>query len=231
MTSFRDLYRSAVGKKALMAATGIVLFGFVLVHMLGNLKVYLGAEHLNAYGEFLRHVGAPLVPAGGLLWVARIILLACVAVHIVAATQLTLLNRSARPVKYTRREVVQADYAARTMRWGGVIIALFIVYHLAHFTLGAAWAWGGTDYVFTPGDVYGNFVAGFQVWWVSAFYIVAQIALGFHLYHGVWSLFQSLGAERDSLHPWRRTFAMTFALVISIGNISFPLAVLTGVVS
>lgn len=231
MALFRDLYRSAVGKKALMAVSGIVLFGFVLVHMLGNLKLYLGAEHLNAYGEFLRQVGEPVIPAGGLLWIARIVLLACVGLHILTATQLTLLNWKARPVKYTRREVIQADYAVRTMRWGGVLVALFIFYHLAHFTLGWNWAWQGSDHVFEHGDVYGNLVAGFQVWWVSAFYIVAQVALGFHLYHGLWSLFQSLGAERDSLNPWRRGFSVTFAFVISIGNISFPLAVLTGLVS
>jgi succinate dehydrogenase / fumarate reductase cytochrome b subunit len=230
MARFSELYRSAVGKKALMAVTGIVLFGFVLVHMIGNLKLYMGAEHLNEYGHWLRVVGAPAVPETGALWIARIVLLACVGLHMMAATQLTLMNRRARPERYKIRQNQQADYASRTMRWGGVIIALFVLFHLGHFTWGSGWAWGFTEARFVPGDVYHNVVSGFQVWWVSAFYIAAQVALGFHLYHGVWSMFQSLGAERNSQAAWRRKFAVVFALVISIGNISFPLAVLTGVV-
>lgn len=226
MSSFLSLYRSAIGKKAIMAITGLALFGFVLVHMLGNLKLYQGPEKINAYGEWLREVGSPAIPHEGLLWMARLVLLGAVGLHILSATQLTLINLRARPKDYRDREAIQATYASRTMRWGGVIIALFVVYHLAHFT------WGSVHPDFIPGDVYHNVVSGFQVWWVSAFYILAQIALGFHLSHGLWSMFQSLGwwhseADRD----WRRTFAVTFALVITLGNISFPLAVLAGFVS
>ncbi len=222
-----SFYRSDLGKKAVMAVTGLLLFGFVLGHMAGNFKLYLGADSLNHYAEWLREIGEPLLPHGGLLWIARVVLLAAVGLHILAAVQLTLGNRQARRVDYRRRSVVQATYASRTMRWGGVIIALFVLYHLAHFTWG--WAWAHPDFV--TGDVYHNVVAGFSVWWVSAFYIAAQLALGLHLYHGLWSLFQSLGwsvgSERDD---WRRRFAQLFAWVITLGNISFPLSVLSGLV-
>ncbi len=226
MSWFLSLYRSAVGKKAVMAVTGIILFGFVLVHMLGNLKIYQGAQKLNAYAEWLRNLGAPALPHEGALWIFRLVLLGAVGLHILAATQLTLINLKARPLNYRDRKAIQASYASRTMRWGGVIILLFVVYHLAHLTLGTA----HPDFV--SGDVYHNVVIGFQVWWVSAFYIVAQIALGFHLSHGLWSMFQSLGWwEPEDSKDWRRTFATVFAWVITVGNISFPLAVLAGVVS
>ena len=222
-----DFYRSAVGKKTLMAVTGLALFGFVLGHMVGNLKLYLGPEALNHYAEWLREVGTPALPPGGLLWIARVGLLAAVGLHILAAWQVTQISRRARPHGYSRRATIQASYASRTMRWGGVLIALFVVYHLAHFTLGSAWA--HPDFV--PGDVYHNVVAGFSVWPISVFYIVAQLALALHLYHGLWSLFQSLGWNHPNFNPWRRTFAKAFAAVIFVGNVSFPISVLTGLVS
>ena len=225
MSGLSNFYRSAVGKKALMAASGIVLFGFVLVHMLGNLKLYQGPEKLNTYAEWLREVGSPALPESGALWIARLVLLAAVGIHIVTATQLTLRNWRARPQDYRQREVLEATYASRTVRWGGVIIALYVLFHLAHLTLG----WVHPDFV--PGDVYQNVVSGFQVWWVSGIYIVAQVALGFHLYHGLWSMFQSLGWwNAANPQDWRRRFASGFAWVITLGNLSFPLAVLTGMV-
>jgi succinate dehydrogenase / fumarate reductase cytochrome b subunit len=230
MNRLIDFYRSAVGKKAVMAVSGIALFGFVLVHMLGNLKLYLGPESLNHYAEFLREFGQPLLPREGVLWILRIGLLAAAVLHIVSATQVTLDSWRARPESYKRRDVVAATYASRTMRWGGVILFLFILYHLAHFTFGAPWAHGD----FVPGDVYHNVVAGFSVPWVSAIYIVAQVFLGFHLYHGLWSMFQTLGwwksAATSDAGDGRRTFALVFALVVTIGNISFPVSVLTGLV-
>lgn len=219
------LYRSAIGLKAAMALSGIVLFGFVLGHMAGNLKLYLGPEAINHYAEWLREAGTPLLPPSGLLWIARVGLLAAVAVHIGAAWKLTLINRRARPQDYVARGVVQATYASRTMRWGGVIVLLFVLYHLADLTFG----WVNPDFV--PGDVYHNVVAGFSVWWVSAFYMLGQVALAFHLYHGLWSLFQSLGWNHPAYNGWRRRFAATFALVVAAGNLSFPLAVLSGLVS
>ena len=221
LTSF---YRSTLGKKAVMAVTGIVLFGFVLVHMAGNLKLYGGSVMLNHYAEFLRTVGSPLLPPTTLLWIFRIVLLIAVALHVHAATVLTLSNWKARPESYSVSERVQATYASRTMRWGGVLIALFVFFHLAHFTFG--WAWAHPDFV--PGDVYHNVVAGFQVWWVSAFYFAAQLALGLHLYHGLWSMFQSLGWNNPRFNPWRRNFAALFAILITAGNVSFPLSVLAG---
>jgi succinate dehydrogenase / fumarate reductase cytochrome b subunit len=223
-SSVLKLLRSAIGQKAVMAVTGFVLFGFVLGHLAGNLKLYQGPEKLNAYAEWLREVGAPALPHGALLWTARAGLLLAVGLHIASAWRLTVLNRSARPHDYAVRQVVQASYAARTMRWGGVIVALFVVYHLAHFTWGFAWV--HPDFV--PGDVYHNVVAGLRVPWVAAFYVAAQVALGFHLHHGLWSMFQSLGWDHLRWNPWRERFAAVFALVIAAGNISFPVAVLAG---
>jgi len=222
MSWFGDFYKSAVGKKAVMAVSGIILFGFVLVHMVGNLKLYEGPKLLNSYAGFLRSVGSPAIPTSGLLWIARLVLLAAVVLHMWAAWQLTLLNRQARPAAYTRRDVVHTTYASRTMRWGGIIILLFVVYHLLDLT------WGVTNPAYIEKDVYHNVVASFSRWWISLFYIVAQLALGLHLYHGLWSMFQSLGWNHPRFNRWRSGFAHAFAWIITLGNISFPLAVLAG---
>jgi succinate dehydrogenase / fumarate reductase cytochrome b subunit len=224
MAWFPDLYRSAVGKKAVMAATGIILFGFVLGHLLGNLKLYLGPEALNSYSRFLRTVGEPVVPANVLLWAVRLVLIAAVTLHVLAAWQLSRASRAARPDAYVAGTRIHTTYASRTMRWGGVIILLFVIYHLLHLT------WGTVHPAFVPGDVYHNVVTGFQVWWVSLFYIAAQVALGFHLYHGLWSMFQSLGWNHPRFNLWRNGFAHAFAWLITAGNISFPVAVLSGLV-
>src|SRR5258708_5585991 len=217
------LYRSAITKKAIMAVTGIFLFGWILLHMLGNLKVYTGPEHYNAYAQFLRTMGAPLLPNEAALIVARTLLLLAAVFHIVAATQLTIMNRKARPIAYRGRADVAGSYAARTMRWGGVIILLFVWYHLGHLTFGKF----HPDFI--EGDVYHNFVTGFQVWWVSAIYIIANLALGMHLYHGLWSMFNSLGLNHPGFNPWKRGFATVFAIIVTAGNVSFPVAVLTGI--
>src|SRR5262249_49077293 len=176
------------------------------------------------YARFLRTVGTPAVPPSGLLWIARIVLLVAVVLHIWAAWQVTRASRAARPRRYDRREVVQATYAARTMRWGGVIILLFVGYHLLDLTFGKL------NPGFEEGDVYGNVVASFSVWWVALFYVVAQVALGLHLYHGLWSLFQSLGWSHPRYDRWRRGFATAFSWLITLGNVSFPIAVLSGLV-
>ncbi len=229
MAWFTDLYRSAVGKKAVMAVTGIILFGFVLVHMIGNLKLYEpgdynGQHYLDAYGYFLRHIGEPALPAEGALWIARIILLAAVVLHIWAAWQLTRMNRDARPRDYVSGPKRHTPYASRTMRWGGIIILLFVIFHLLDFTAGTV------NPGFQEGQVHRNMVASFSVWYVALFYVAAQIALGLHLYHGLWSLFQSLGWNHPRFNRWRSGFAHAFAWIITLGNISFPLAVLTGLV-
>ncbi|HEX6200443.1 MAG TPA: succinate dehydrogenase cytochrome b subunit [Thermoanaerobaculia bacterium] len=233
MSWIGDFWRSTLGKKAVMAISGIVLFGYVLLHMLGNLKLYFPqyaqGEHagefpLNVYAGWLREMGGPLLPHEGALWLVRIVLIAAVVGHVWAAWQVSRTSWRARPRAYEKVDRVEADYAARTMRWGGVIILLFVIYHLLHLTTGQA----HTDFV--PGDVYHNVVAGFSVWWVSAIYIVANLALGLHLYHGLWSMFQSLGLNHPVWNPWRRHFAVAFAVVITVGNVSFPVAVLTGLV-
>ena len=220
-----DFYGSAVGKKAVMAVTGIVLLGFVLVHMLGNLHLYQGAEKMNWYGEYLREIGEPVLPRTGLLWIVRSLLIVSFALHIHAAATLTLMNRQSRQTKYQGgRDYLAANYAARTMRWSGVIVGLFVLYHLMDLT----WGMGGAD--FTKGHPYENVVASLSRAPVAGVYIVANLLLGMHIYHGAWSLFQSLGWSHPRFNDWRRWFAMAFAAVIVIGNVSFPIAVLTGIV-
>ena len=224
MTWFGNFYRSAIGKKAVMAVTGLILFGWVFLHMLGNLKLYLGPEHLNEYAAFLKSMFGPAVPESGMLWLSRVILLVAVVFHIHSAYALTMMNRDARPIGYRDRAYVKGTYAARTMRWGGVIILLFVIYHLLHFTTGQA------HHDFIEGDVYHNVVTAFRVPWVAAVYVIANLALGLHLYHGVWAMFSSLGVTHARFENWRRLFATVFAVVITLGNISFPLTVLAGLV-
>lgn len=224
MSSVLRLYRSSLGKKAVMGMTGLALFGFVLLHMAGNLKMYQGEAKFDAYAEGLREFGAPILGHGQALWIARLVLLAAVLLHLHAALALTLQNRRARPTEYEVKDTVQATYAARSMRWGGVIVLLFVLYHLAHLTFG----WAHPD--FQAGKVYQNVVVAFQVPWVAAFYFAANLALGLHLYHGLWSLFQSLGWNHPKLNPWRRRFAALFAILVTLGNVSFPIAVLMGAV-
>ena len=241
MSWFTDLYRSAVGKKAVMAVTGIILFGFVLAHLIGNLKLYepgtycasLDASgtcaskevpYLDAYGSFLRNVGSPALPASGALWIVRVVLLIAVILHMWAAWQVTRLSRDSRPAGYASRARRHTSYASRTMRWGGIIILLFVIYHLLDFTTGTL------NPGFQEGAVRRNMLASFSVWYVALFYIVAQVALGFHLYHGLWSLFQSLGWNSPRFNRWRSNFAHAFAWIITLGNISFPLAVWTHLV-
>jgi succinate dehydrogenase cytochrome b subunit len=206
---------SSIGKKVVMALTGFALFGFVVAHMLGNLQVYLGPAALNGYAESLRHLGA-------LLWVARIGLLVAAALHVWAAYSLTMMNRAARPQGYRAKEHRESTYASRTMRWSGVFLLLFIVYHLMHMT------WGNAHPDFVPGDVYHNFIVGFRQVLVSVVYIVAMLALGLHLYHGVWSFLQTLGLSHPRYNPLRHAFATFITAVVVLGNISMPVAVLAG---
>jgi succinate dehydrogenase / fumarate reductase cytochrome b subunit len=217
--------QNAVLKKAIMAVTGVFLFGWVFAHMFGNLKIFFGRESFNHYAEFLRVMGSPLIPPTWLLWVTRFLLLAAVGLHIWAATSLTLQNRRARPIDYRELRGVELDYAARTMRMSGYLLAVYVIYHLLHLTFGTVHA----EFVAT--DPYSNVVRAFQALPVAAVYIFANLLLGLHLYHGLWSLFQSLGWSHPSYNPWRRRFAVTFALVVSLGFISVPLGVLAGIVT
>lgn len=224
MAAALSIYRSSLGKKFVMAVTGIILFGFVFAHMVGNLKIYTGEEHFIEYAHFLRVVGAPLFGQGQLLWIMRLVLLAAVVLHIAAAYQLTRMSQRSRPVAYARRRDVQASYASRTMRWGGVIILLFVIYHLLHFTFGVP----AVHPTFQRDNVYQNVISGFQVWYVSLFYILAMLALGLHLRHGLWSMFQSLGLNNKRWNGLVRGFATIFAIVVVVGNASIPVAVLLG---
>jgi succinate dehydrogenase / fumarate reductase cytochrome b subunit len=219
------LWSTSVGKKAVMAVTGSILIGFVIFHMLGNLKLYQGEEKFNNYATFLRQVGAPVLGSNQFLWAARLILLAATVLHIGAAAQLTKMSYAARPVSYRQREAIQSTYASRTMRWSGVIITLFVIYHVLHFTFGAV---GYAPRQFQPTSVYRNVVNGFSVWYVSAFYIAAMVALGLHVYHGVWSMFQTLGVNQVTTDRLYRMLATVSSLAVVAGNISFPVAVLTG---
>ena len=219
MSQARGFVDSTIGRKVIMALTGAILFGFVLAHMLGNLQVYLGPEAMNNYAVFLRQV---LHGTG--LWIARVVLLVAVALHIWSAASLTLTSRRARPEGYRLEKWKESTYASRTMRWGGVILLLFVIYHLLHFTTGTL------HQSFIEGDVYHNFVAGFRNVWVSAFYIFAMLALGLHLRHGLWSMCQTLGVSHPRYIRMAHVGAWIFAAIIVIGNISFPLAVLAGIV-
>lgn len=225
-----SLYRTTVGKKVLMALSGLVLSGFVFAHMLGNLKMLAprttdGEYAMDVYAEFLRDVGYPLVPHGGILWLTRIVLLGAVAVHVVAAVQLWRLSRSARSAPYARERSLALSYASRTMRWGGVIVLLFVAYHILHFTT------GDLHRSFEPGAVHANYVAAFRSPLVYGVYFVAQVALGLHLYHGVWSFFQTLGLSHPRYDRRRRPFAAAFAVVVFIGFLTPATLVLTGVLS
>jgi succinate dehydrogenase / fumarate reductase cytochrome b subunit len=208
-------YDSTLGKKILMAVTGVILFGFLVGHMLGNLQIYIGADQLNHYAELLQK-NRPM------LWGARTVLMLCALVHIFAAAQVWLRNRRSRPVKYKVFKPPAVDYAARTMVWSGPIILFFLLYHLGHLTVGCIHP------QFVAGDVYSNVVNGFKLPWVAAVYIVANLLVAFHLYHGLWSLFQTMGWDHPRFNRWRRILALVMAVVIGAGNISIPLAVLAG---
>lgn len=221
-----EFYRSDVAKKWTMAVSGVILLGYIAAHMLGNMKVYLGPESINDYGEALRDLGGHLAPRTHLLWIMRIGLTAAFAIHIHAAYSLTRTNLRARGrIRYdVPREYLAANYASRTMRYSGVIVLLFIVFHLADLT------WGTANPDFMRGDPYNNMIASFQRVPVAIAYIVANLALGLHILHGVWSLFQSIGANNPVYNRWRRYLAWAFTAVIVIGNLSFPIAVQLGII-
>jgi succinate dehydrogenase / fumarate reductase cytochrome b subunit len=214
----RRFYASTIGKKAVMAVSGAALFGFVLAHLVGNLQIYEGPTKINQYASFLRSVPA-------LLWGARATLLVMVILHIWSSAQLAKQKWDARPIGYVKKKATTSSYASRTMYWSGPIILVFVIYHLLDFTFGAA------NPRFEEGNVYGNVIASFRVPWVSAFYILSMILLCMHLYHGLWSMFQSLGVHHPRYTPALRRFAALASILIACGNISIPIAVMTGLVS
>jgi succinate dehydrogenase / fumarate reductase cytochrome b subunit len=225
-----DLYSTAVGKKYVMAITGIGLIGFVVFHMIGNLKMYFGQSDLDHYAEFLKELLYPIAPKGVVLWLLRGGLLTMVVLHIHAAYSLTQLNHKARPVKYqSERDYQVASFASRSMRYTGVTVLLFVIWHLLDLTFGVVNT-VGADGEFIRANVYDNVVRSFERWPVALFYILANIMLGIHLFHGVWSLFQSMGWNSPRFNEWRRSIAAGVATIVVVGNVSFPVAVLAGIV-
>jgi succinate dehydrogenase / fumarate reductase cytochrome b subunit len=214
-----EFFRSMIGKKAVMAVSGVVLFGYIVGHMLGNLQIFLGREKLNDYAEFLHSTPS-------LLWGTRVLLLVSVILHIYSAVVVTARSKAARPHGYAKYSPVQSglpSYASRTMMRGGVIIAAFVVYHLLHLTFGRV-------HPFTPGDVYGNLVAGFRMPLVAGAYLFAVGVLGLHLLHGLYSMFQSLGLSHPRYTPRIKAAAATVTALIVLGYYAVPLGVLAGIV-
>ncbi len=214
-----SFWQSTNGKKVVMAITGAMMFLFVIGHLLGNLQVFEGPEKINSYAHFLHSIGE-------ILWIVRITLIVAIILHITATVQLALRNKRARPLGYSRKEAINSSYASRTMYWSGPIVLVFIVFHLLQFTAGYL----HPEAAFIPGDVYHNLVAGFQVWWVSAWYIFAICLLGFHLRHGLWSMFQSVGLAHPRHTPLLKKAALAIAVLIVLGYISIPISILLGYV-
>ncbi|MGW7490704.1 succinate dehydrogenase [Streptomyces sp. NPDC054786] len=229
------LWRSTVGKKTAMAVSGIVMLLYLVVHMLGNLKIFFGAVDFDAYAAWLRTIGEPFLHHAWFLWIARVVLLAAVVVHAVAAYQLSRRDIAARPVAYAhpwpRRFAPprllrrRASYATRTMRWGGVILGLFLVWHILDLT----------TLTVNPraeaGHPYANVLATFSTWYGNTVYIVAMLALGLHVRHGFWSAAQTLGANRPGRDRTLKTLANALAAALTAGFLAVPVSVMTGVVS
>ncbi len=202
-----------------MAVTGCMMFLFVVGHMLGNLQMFEAPEHINAYGHFLHNLGE-------LLWIERGVMLLVIALHITTSVQLGMRSYRARPIGYSRKEAINSSYASRTMYWSGPIVLAFIIFHLLQFTAGYI----HPHATFTQGEVYSNVVSGFQVWWVSAWYIFALILLGLHLSHGLWAMVQSVGLAHPRQSVVLKYAAWAIATLIVLGYISIPISVLLGFV-
>jgi succinate dehydrogenase / fumarate reductase cytochrome b subunit len=215
----RTFYGSMVGKKVVMGVTGLIGIGFVIIHSLGNLLVFRGSAAINSYSRFLKS-------SGELLWGLRTVLLLAVVLHVIAAVQLTRQSRAARPIGYTKRETQVATVSSRTMRWGGVLLLVFIVVHILHFTTGNIRPAG----VFSTDDVYANVVTSFRIWWVALFYVVAMIALGLHLFHGAWSSVRSIGVSPPSPQPLHRRLSLVIAVFVWAAFTAIPVAVFSGIV-
>ena len=238
-----NLYRSSVGNKILMAVSGLLLFGFIIGHMAGNLKVLQGCEPatgesyvaglsvdgqvcaMDTYAVFLKELGYPAIPKMSFLWAFRIALLGAIAVHAVSAFQLWSRSRKARPTGYREEQNISFSYASRTMRWGGVIVLLYVVYHLLHFTTGTV----HSDFI--KGGVHHNYIVGFQSPLILAVYAIANAALCAHLFHGLWSATQTLGANHPKYNHFRRPIASATAIAIFVGFMTPPVLVFAGIVS
>lgn len=218
-------WRTVIGKKVVMAVTGAILVLFVIAHVLGNLKVFIGPDDINAYARFLREVGQPEFEYGQVLWIVRCVLLLCVILHIIAASQLTRMSWQARPNGYRMRQNRESTIASRTIRWGGLLLLVFIIFHILHFTLGVV---GFSPGQYIPLGVYQNVIAGFSVWPISIFYIISMAALCLHLDHGIWSALQTLGWSTERNQKSLKIISRVIAIAIFIGFISVPVSVMAG---
>ncbi len=214
-----SFWQSTIGKKAVMAVTGAMMFLFIIGHLLGNLLIFAGREKINAYAAFLHFDDSAL-------WIIRSTLILAIILHIVATVQLGMRSKRARPIGYSRKEAINSSYASRTMYWSGPIVLAFIIFHLLQFTAGII----HPESTYIAGDVYHNLVTGFRVWWVSAWYIFAIILLGFHLRHGLWSMFQSLGLAHPQHTLALKKAAFVVAVLIVSGYISIPICILLRIV-
>lgn len=218
------LYRSTIGKKMIMAVTGLMLVGFVIMHMAGNLQVFLGPAKINGYSAFLKSTGE-------LLWLARLGLLAALIAHVTMAYQLTQIAKRARPVDYTTRKPQVSTTASRSMRWGGVLLLAFIVFHLLHFTTGTVFpSASAPGSWFSETDVYNNVISAFHVPWVVLVYVVVMFFLMLHLFHGAWSSVRTLGLAKPTPRPLERKVATAIVIVVWLGFTAVPVAVFFGVI-
>jgi succinate dehydrogenase / fumarate reductase cytochrome b subunit len=218
MSRLRLLWDSSVGKKLIMAVTGLIWVAYLVTHMLANLLIFQGPAKINAYSAFLHGTG-------GALWAARLVLITALVLHVIAAVQLAGRSKEARPTEYIAgREPQVSTIASRTIRWGGALILLFLVYHILHFTVGTAHP------SFVGGNPYRNVATGFRSLVVVLLYLIAMAAVGLHLYHGLWSSGRSLGMSPPSQYPLRRTIALALALLLWLGFSAIPIAVYAGVV-
>ena len=221
--------RSTIALKLTMAVSGLVFLGYLLLHMYGNLKVFAGHDAFNEYAHHLREFGAPMLPYEGLLWIVRVVLLVALVAHVWSALVLTARARKARSTKYTVKKNIASSLSSRTMRWGGLAIFIFVVWHLLHFTIGKVNPDGGPT-----NDPYNLLVDSFSrdVWWMAVVYLLAMFALGMHLRHGVWSAAQTLGLTNTaSSRRNAKTAGWVAAIVIAGGFALVPLSVLSGIVT
>ncbi|MFF7330220.1 succinate dehydrogenase [Streptomyces sp. NPDC008150] len=221
----RSVWDSTVGKKTVMAVSGLIMLLYLVVHMFGNLKIFFGPGTFNSYAHWLRTVGEPFMHYEWTLWVIRVVLVVAVVAHAVSAYQLSRRDIRARPTKYVHKKA-GSSYATRTMRWGGIILALFVVWHILDLTTGTVHSGG-----FQPGHPYQNVVDTFSTWYGNVIYIVAMLALGLHVQHGFWSAAQTLGAGSRSRDRALKTVANVLAVLLTLGFIAVPVGVMTGLVS
>jgi succinate dehydrogenase / fumarate reductase cytochrome b subunit len=229
MNRISSLYSSSIGKKFIAAVTGLLLLGFLVGHVAGNLKVFTGSSadgvpHIDQYGQFLKELGEPVLPYMAGLWMARVGLLVCLVLHVVVVIQLALQSSSARPAKYVRSQKVAASLPARWMMYSGLLILAFVVFHILHFTTGTIRLGE-----FEHGTIYRNLSSSFALWPVAVSYIFVMLVLGLHLFHGVWSLFQTLGFDNPDRNRFLRALAMVLTIGIVVGFILVPLSFVIGV--